>query len=124
MTNQKIYNIYQELSESFLNENRYLPAKVNYSIQKNLKNFGELSEEMDLIRLKIIKQYGQILENGECKICPENIDIVNKELQDLSNIDQDVNILYITLKDIDNIDFTPAQMRALLFMIKENEEDK
>ena len=45
--------------------------------------------------------------------------MANKELADLSNIKEDIDIKLIPLEELDGIDFTPEQMEALLFMIKE-----
>ena len=124
ITNRQIYDLYQELITAFSNETRYFPAKVNYTIQKNLKTLYQLTQEIENIRLNIIEQYGEIKENYECIILPEHITIANKELNDLSNIQQDINILYLSLEDIENIDFTPAQMGAILFMIKEEQGEE
>lgn len=121
--NRQIYDLYQELTSAFLNEKRYFPAKVNYIIQKNLKTLYQLTQEIENIRLNIVEQYGEIKENYECVILPENISIATKELNDLSNIEQDINILYLQLKDIEDIEFTPAQMGAILFMIKDEGEE-
>jgi hypothetical protein len=34
-SNKEIYNILQNLNDAFVNENRYLPAKIYFYIQKN-----------------------------------------------------------------------------------------
>ena len=122
LCNQQIYENYQKLAKAFLNETRYFPAKANFVIQKNLKVFFEAAQEIENMRLNIIKNYGELKDNQSI-IYPENIQIANKELNDLSNIEQDINILYLQLKDIEDIEFTPAQMGAILFMIKDEGEE-
>lgn len=119
--NNYIYQYYQDLAKAFLEETRYFPVKVNFIIQKNLKILYQVAQEIEDMRLNIIHQYGEIYDNNEYHIFSENVEIANKELNDLANIEQDINILFLTLEDIENIELTPAQMGAILFMIKENE---
>lgn len=121
LTNQQIYETYQKLAKVFLNETRYFPAKVNFIIQKNLKTLYEIAQEIENMRLNIINHYGKI-HDDDYIIYPENIEQANKELDDLSTVKQEVNILFLTFEDIANIEFTPAQMGAILFMINEGEE--
>lgn len=123
LTNQQIYETYQKLAKVFLNETRYFPAKVNFIIQKNLKTLYEIAQEIENMRLNIINHYGKI-HDDDYIIYPENIEQANKELDDLSTVKQEVNILFLTFEDIANIEFTPAQMGAILFMIKEDEGEE
>ena len=123
LTNQQIYEIYQNLAKAFLSETRYFPAKINFIIQKNLKILYEAAQEIENMRLNIISNYGKI-DDDNYMIYPENIEQANKELNDLSTIEQKINILYLTFQDIEDIELTPAQMGAILFMIKEEQGEE
>lgn len=124
INNQQIYELYTSLANSFIKEQRYFPAKVNFIIQKNLKTLYEAAQEIENIRLNIVKNYGIVQNNNDFIIEPQNIQQANRELNELSEIEQEINILFLTFKDIEEIEFTPAQMGAILFMIKEDEGEE
>lgn len=121
MTNAEIYGLSKALSAAFNNEEKYLPARVNFYIQKNKNLLSQLNESIEITREHIITHYGTLNEEGTSyNIPPENINEVNKELQDLLNVEQEVQVSMIYLSDLDGLDFTSKQMQALLFMIEEN----
>ena len=47
LTNEEIYLINQELNKVFNDFNQYLPAKVNFYIQKNRKKIADLAKEIE-----------------------------------------------------------------------------
>ena len=47
LTNEEIYLINKQLNEVFEQSGQYLPAKVNFYIQKNKKKIAELAQEID-----------------------------------------------------------------------------
>lgn len=121
MTNAEIYGLSKALNLAFNNEGKYLPARVNFYIQKNKNLLSQLNESIETTREHIITHYGTPNEEGTSyNIAPENINEVNKELQDLLNVEQEVSVSMIRLSDLDGLDFTPKQMQALLFMIEED----
>lgn len=124
INNEQIYELYKNLANSFIKEQRYFPAKVNFIIQKNLKTLYEAAQEIENMRLNIARNYGTVQDNNDFIINPENIQQANKELSELSEIEQEINILFLTFKDIEEIEFTPAQMGAILFMIKEEQGEE
>ena len=75
---------------------------------------------VEKVRLEIINKYKD--ENNN--IPKENIDIVNKELNDLLNIEQEVKVYTIPFEALENIEFTSAQANALMFMIDDPIEEE
>lgn len=124
LTNKQIYDISKKLLDSFNDNTKYFPAKVNFIIQRNKKNLLDIVETIEKVRLAIAAQYGsRDPENPDVfNIAPENMDIAQRELDDLTNTTQEVNITMLSLKDIENIEFTSNQMDAILFMIDEQAE--
>lgn len=120
MTNAEIYGLSQALSSAFNMEEKYFPARVNYFIQKNKNNLALMTESIESVRGDIIRQYGTMDENEKIVFTDENLKTANKELEELLNVSQDVVISTIKLSDLENLDFTPKQMQALLFMIEED----
>ena len=124
LKNQDIIESYEELSTSFKDNSKYLPAKISFIIQKNIKTLKTLSEEIYSARNNIIQHYGvQDEEDKESFIIPDEYkEITQKELDELIEMEQEVNILKLKFSDIENLEFTMNQMEALMFMIEEEVE--
>ena len=120
MTNAEIYSLSKALGIAFNNDEKYLPARINFFIQKNRSILSQISESIESSRATIIKHYGKIQADGSYFIPEENLNQANQELADLLNIEQEVSITPIKLSGLDGLDFTSAQMQALLFMIEED----
>lgn len=124
LKNKDIIEYYEELSASFKDNTKYLPAKISFIIQKNIKMLKELSEEIYSARNNIIQNYGiKDEEDKDSFIIPKEFqEITQKELDDLIEMEQEVNILMLKFSDIENLEFTMNQMEAIMFMIEEEVE--
>ena len=122
LTNETIYSYGTALMTIFdENFNIYIPAKANFFIQKNRNIVIEAAKEIDSARMKIIQHYGELIpETQEYRINPENTEQVVAELQELFAIEQDLNIKTFKIEDLGNVEFTPSQMSAIMFMIDED----
>lgn len=120
MTNLEIYNTATELMEAFKDNTQKLPVKVNFFLQKNKKTLVSLAQEIEEARLDIAKKYGTLdIESGSYAVDAEYIEVAQKDLVNLFNIDQQVDIKKISYDDIDpDMELTTAQMEALMFMIE------
>lgn len=119
MKNKQIYEYSQKLS--IFNEcDMIMPVRINFYLQKNIRLVQEAAEEIDRARLLIGAQFGVPNAAGTgYDIPPENIPAANKELQDLFDLKQDLNIHMFNLDDFDGIELTYQQMSAIMFMIEE-----
>lgn len=120
MTNYEIYNTTKALESAFSDKSQYLPIKISFFIQKNKAILLDLAQTIDNARLEIVRNYGELNENGDQFIVPQDkIEIANNELSDLFNIEQEVDIQTIDINAFpDDIVLNNAQMEALMFMIK------
>ena len=119
LTNNDIYFINEQFNKIFENSQQYLPAKVNFYIQKNKKRIAELAQEIEIARAEIIKNFGEQKEDQKYYIPQDKIQEAQQELLDLLNIQQEIEVFTISLDDIENLHFTLPQMEALMFMIEE-----
>lgn len=119
LTNEEIYFINQQFNKMFDESKQYLPAKVNFYIQKNRKKIADLAQEIEMTRAKIIMNFGTLEEDDKYYIPQEKLSIAQQELLDLLKIEQEVEIHLISIDDIENLQFTFPQMEVLMFMIKE-----
>ena len=119
LTNNEVYSINEQFNKIFENSQQYLPAKVNFYIQKNKKKIAELAQEIEIARAEIIKNFGEQKEDQKYYIPQDKIQEAQQELLDLLNIQQEIEVFTISLDDIENLHFTRPQMEALMFMIEE-----
>ena len=120
LTNNQIYNYAITLNEAFADNTQKLPMKVNFYLQKNKKILIELGKDIEESRMEIIQNYGELNEDGSQYIIPKDkIEIIQKELEDLLTLTQEVNIYMISADSLtDDISLTTGQMEAILFMIE------
>ena len=122
INNNNIVQYYENLKESFNDNNKYFPAKITFIIQKNISLLEKLSRDIYITRDKIVKHYGSP-SGDETFFIPEEVrETTQKELDDLLEIEQEVNILKLKFKDIEDLEFTSNQMEALMFMIDEEDQ--
>lgn len=120
LKNQKIYEHAQNLSV-FNNCNMKMPVRINFYLQKNIQTVTRAAEEIEHARLSLAAQYGIVNETQTGYDIPnENIPIINKELNDLFSLEQELNIHQFKLADFDGIELTYQELSAIMFMIEED----
>lgn len=124
LTNKQIYDYATGLINNFSNNDLKLPVKINFYLQKNQLELLPLAQDIEQQRMDIIQEYGVLNEETQNYIIPtDEINIVTKKINELFDLTQDVKIYKVKLEDFGDIDFTSNQMKALLFMIEEEEEE-
>ena len=122
MTNLEIYAYADALMNAF-KEEITLPVKVNFYLQKNMTRMIEAGKEIEKTRMEIIQKYGTPTEDGQnIEVSADMVETVNKELEDLFALEQEIKVNEISLEAFDGIDLTSAQVGAIAFMIKDEEE--
>lgn len=121
LTNNEIYTYTKNLIEAFNDKDQKLPVKINFYLQKNKSTLMTLAMDIDKERITIAQTYGALdAESQQYIVPPEKIEEVNKELNDLLSLTQEVQIYTIKFEDLnDDLSLTTAQMEALLFMIEQ-----
>lgn len=119
LNNSFIYSSEKSIANAFKSTTN-LPARINFVIQKNLDELSLLAYDIEKIRKNIIEKYGNINEEDNSYNIPkENIHLAQKELDDLLEVEQDVNIRFIKASWLDGFDLTMEQMASIMFMIEE-----
>lgn len=122
LKNSEIYNYANALAQEFGQQEVKLPLKVNFYLQKNLKELVALAQDIEQQRVSIASEYGTLNEETQqYEIPSENIDSATRKLNELFNLTQDVKIYKVKLDAFGDTDISNAQMQALLFMIDEEE---
>jgi len=125
LTNNQIYNYTDSFIKNFSQKDIKFPVKVNFYLLKNQNALLSLAQEIEQERVNIAQEYGILNEETQqYEVPPEKIQEAKKKLDDLFNLTQEVKIYKVKLEDFGNIELTPDQMEALLFMIEDEEEEK
>ena len=119
LTNNEIYVYAQNLMMAFEDKNQKLPIKISFYLQKNKNTLLQLAQDIEQSRLEIARSYGELdEESSQYIIPPEKMEEASKELNDLFNLEQDVQIYTINIDSFgDDLTITTAQMEAIMFMI-------
>ena len=119
LTNLQIYTYYNQLNVIIQNITNSLPIKVNFYLQKNKNILQELAIEIEKAKMEVGNKYGVVNEEEGRYIIPqENMEIAQKELEDLFSLEQEVNIYKVDIDAFgDDLKLTIAEMEALMFMI-------
>jgi hypothetical protein len=123
LTNLEIYTTAQALMESITTDIN-LPVKVGFYIQKNMKKMTELAQEIEKSRMEIFDKYGEKdEENNQYKFDKSVQEQVQKELNDLFDLTQDVKTNMLELDWFDDIDLNANQIAAISYMITDDEDE-
>lgn len=118
--NYEIYQTANTLMQTFDNLDIYIPAKANFFMQKNIEMLAAAAQEIEKSRLEIAKHYGILDEENQQYTIPEDkLEEASKELNDLFSIEQEFDIKTFSIDTLGNIEFTPTQMQAIMFMIED-----
>ena len=123
LTNNEIYNYANALAEHFSDNEVKFPIKVNFYLQKNQAELMSVAQEIEKERINIIQEYGVTNEETQqVEIPPEKIPEASEKISDLFSLTQDIKLYKVDLEAFGDVELTAAQMQALLFMIKDEEE--
>ena len=123
LTNLEIYTTAQALMESITTDIN-LPVKVGFYIQKNMKKMTELAQEIEKSRMEIFDKYGEKdEENNQYKFDKSVQEQVQKELNDLFDLTQDVKTNMLELDWFDDIDLNANQIAAISYMMTDDEDE-
>lgn len=119
LTNNEIYAYARNLAEAFENNDQKLPIKISFYLQKNKNTLIQLAQDIEKSRMEIAQNYGELDENNQQYIIPpEKMEEATKELTDLFNLEQEVQIYTVSIDNFDDsFMVTSSQMEAIMFMI-------
>ncbi len=119
LTNNQIYTYATDLAAAFQDTEQKFPVKVNFYLQKNKETLITMAQDIEKARIDLLSNYGNLdQETNRFTIDPDKMEIATRELEDLFNLEQEVNIYKVNIDNFgDDLTLTTGQMEALLFMI-------
>lgn len=120
MTNTEIYTYALALNKAFTDSSQRLPVKVGFYLQKNKNILTELARGIEESRMEIVHNYGsQVKNTDQYQIDTNKVEIAQKELNDLLDLEQEVTIYKVNINTLpDDLTLTTEQMEAMMFMIE------
>lgn len=119
LTVNQIYNLWNVLNEVF--KERKMKAKTTFLIARNIKALESIVISVDEVRKKILLENGEETEEGFC-IKQECIAEVNKQLIELGNEEQEVNLQQINFSELEQVFLTIEQAIVLEVLVKNENE--
>lgn len=122
LTNKQIYEYTEKVLKIFsVDEEIYLPIRINFYLHKNRNILMELAKDIEKQRTEIIKKYGTLNEETkEYEVPKDKITDVLDEIDELFSLTQDVALYFVSMNEIkDDLTLTTQQMDALMFMIED-----
>lgn len=125
LTNERIVNTINVLGR--LNDTA-LPVRVAYAVSKNIDKIERELKAYNTEKSKLLDKYAEknedgeiIIENGHFKIKEECAENWNREIRELLDIENDVEIHMIQLDCLlnSNCDIAPSEFNLIDFMIEE-----
>lgn len=107
-----------------------MKAKLSWQVTRLLKAADKELQEFNETRMNLIKKYGEKDENGElitddkgnCHILEASTIDFSNELNELVDTEVEISANKIRIDDLENIDFTPADMGILEVFIDFGED--
>jgi hypothetical protein len=99
-----------------------LPIKVSYAVMKNLKKLVSELEDMEKVRVDLVKKYGVDDGKGIFNVTKENIDTFEKEYAEFLAQEVELDIWKIPFSKISEstVKLTPQQMLELEDFIEDD----
>lgn len=108
MNNEEIYRIAMGFYKNF-NGDLIFPIKVNFYLSKNKNYFLNLGKQIEEFKDQICEKYDKQTQ----------LEQINRELKDLSVLQQEVTFYQVSLEDFGDINLSMEQLETIEFMIKE-----
>lgn len=133
MRASEIYKIYKDL-EKFVNEEKKLPVKIGWIINRNMKKMEDIVAGVEENRSALIQKYGERKEDGSLDVKEDgsiriaDTDNFMAEFDSIFDTEFDISFDMITLEDIEKCDtgdydkLSPKDIATLDFMVNADEQ--
>lgn len=119
MKNHEILDTYEALISLRERSETRLPASTVYAIIRNMRILQPIAEDITIARMDVLKEYGDPVPEQPGFFSPKigKEDEMNKALEDLASIENDVDFIKIPISSLDGLKLSMADMDALYFMV-------
>ena len=116
MKNGEVLELYETLQRISQNKDLKFNVKLGYAMAKNKEKLRQEAAIIYNLRRDIIMEHGKI--DGKDIIVPnEYVDEVNKKVNDLMEIENDVEIILVPIDAFDDLELNMEDIEGLMKMV-------
>ena len=116
MKNGKVLELYETLQRISQNKDLKFNVKLGYVMAKNKEKLRQEATIIYNLRRDIIMEHGRV-EGKDIVVPNEYVDEINKKVNDLMNIENDVEIILVPIDAFDDLELNMEDMEGLMNMI-------
>jgi hypothetical protein len=117
-TSNELFEIAENIHNNPFRNEIYIPVKYNFYIQKNIEVILKEYDRIQKHRKNIIEHYGESQADGNFIIPKDKIADANKELEELSNLEHNIDITMLSIDNFENLELTTGELKSIMFMIE------
>lgn len=117
MKNGEVLELYETLQRISQNKDLKFNVKLGYAMAKNKEKLRQEAAIIYNLRRDIIMEHGKI--DGKDIVVPnEYVDEVNKKVNDLMDIENDVEIILVPIDAFDDLELNMEDIEGLMKMVQ------
>ena len=117
MKNGEVLELYETLQRISQNKDLKFSVKLGYAMAKNKEKLRQEAAIIYNLRRDIIMEHGRV--DGKDIVVPnEYVDEVNKKVNDLMEIENDVKIILVPIDAFDELELNMEDIEGLMRMVQ------
>ena len=117
MKNGEVLELYETLQRISQNKDLKFNVKLGYAMAKNKEKLRQEATIIYNLRRDIIMEHGRV-EGKDIVVPNEYIDEVNKKVNDLMEIENDVEIILVPIDAFDELELNMEDIEGLMRMVE------
>lgn len=117
MKNGEVLELYETLQRISQNKDLKFNVKLGYAMAKNKEKLRQEAVIIYNLRRDIIMEHGRI-DDKDIIVPKEYVDEVNKKVNDLMDIENDVEIIQVPIDVFDNLELNMEDIEGLMRMVQ------
>ena len=117
MKNGEVLELYETLQRISQNKDLVFNVKLGYAMAKNKEKLRQEATIIQGLRRDIIMEHGRV--DGKDIVVPnEYVDEVNKKVNDLMEIENDVEIILVPIDAFEDLELNMEDIEGLMRMVQ------
>ncbi len=100
ISNRDIYELYESISLLRQDTSLMLPVKTAFILTRNLKSLEITYSSLATVRNEIILANGGKVIEGQLRINPEDLELINGKLKEVLDIQTEIDLMPIKISDL------------------------
>ena len=118
MTNEELLRLYETLNRITNNKDLTFDIKLGYYFAKNKAAIRDEAILLYNTRQKLMLEYGELQDNGDIIIKKELVETVQKKLDEIMKIENNIQITPILISDFNKLQLPLEDIEGLMPILK------